>query len=427
MVEDMSLLVDSERIYMWKDKMRNLISSIIKHGKVAFPVILIVAVAFTVFLALSLSRNSSESQGDMTAPLASVMESELKQIELIKDVPEDPLVQNTDKAMVDLVTEFYQAKADGNLTMIQRLRNFTDETEEIQIAEFAKYIAGYPLIEIYTKAGYQKDSYITYVFYEALFEGHPEQLPGIEALYVCTNDNGELYINNDLESLTTQEQEYMQTIHGQADVEELYNKVNYDFLELLLAHPDLEEYIDELTLEVKKAVGETLAAQIAATEAQTEQPDETPVQPDEVGLDPGGEALAEVVEAGPVYGTATTTVNVRSSDSEQADKIGKVTGGSKIQVMEQKANGWSKVKIDAGEGYIKSEYLDVPEPVEAGDIIGTVTAASNVNIRASASQTADKIGVVTGGEEVSLISRENGWCKITYNGLVGFIKEDYVE
>jgi uncharacterized protein YraI len=410
-----------------KDKMRNLISSIIKHGKVAFPIILIVAVAFTVFLALSLSRNNSGNQAASTAPAPSVMESELEQVELVKNVPEDPLVQNTDQGMVDLVTEFYQAKADGNLTTIQRLRNFTDETEEIQITEFAKYIAGYPLIEIYTKAGYQKDSYITYVFYEALFEGHPEQLPGIEALYVCTNDDGGLYINNDLESLTPQEQEYMQAIHVQADVEELYNKVNYDFLELLLAHPDLEEYIDELTLEVKKAVGETLAAQIANTESKEEQPDTATVEPGDVGLEPGGEALAEVVEAGPVYGTTTTTVNVRSSDSEQADKIGKVTGGSKIQVMEQKANGWSRVKIDAGEGYIKSEYLDVPEPVAAGDIIGTVTATSNVNIRAAASQTAEKIGVVTGGEEVSLISRENGWCKITYNGLVGFIKEDYVE
>jgi uncharacterized protein YgiM (DUF1202 family) len=415
---------------MWKDKMRNLISSILKHGKVAFPIILIVAVAFTVFLALSLKSNGNAADGEMSAPLPSVMENEVEQEELVKEVPEDPLMLSTDQAMIDLVTEFFQAKADGDLAVIQRLRNVNDETEEIQIVEFAKYIASYPVIEIYTKAGYQKNSYITYVFYEALFEGHPEQLPGIEALYICTNDNGGLYINNDLESLTVQEQEYMQAVHSQADVEELYNKVNYDYYELLVVHQDLGVYMDELTQEVKKAVGETLAAQIAATQTQEAESSEAATQedPGAVGLDDGGEALAEEAAAGPVtvYGKATTTVNVRSSDSEQADKIGKVTGGSKVEVLEQKANGWSLVKIPEGEGYIKSEYLEVTPPVEGGEIIGTVTATSNVNIRAEANETADKIGVVTGGEQVSLISRENGWCKITYNGLVGFVKEDYV-
>jgi uncharacterized protein YgiM (DUF1202 family) len=410
--------------------MRNLISSLLKHGKVAFPIILIVAVAFTVFLALSLKKNGNVINDEMSAPLPSVTDSVVEQEELVKEVPEDPLMLNTDQAMIDLVTEFFQAKADGNLTAIQRLRNFNDETEEIQIVEFAKYIASYPVIEIYTKAGYQKNSYITYVFYEAMFEGHPEHLPGIEALYICTNDNGGLYINNDLESLTVQEQEYMQAVHSQADVEELYNKVNYDYYELLVVHQDLGVYMDELTQEVKKAVGETLAAQIAATQTEETEFGETATQedPGAVGLDDGGEALAEEAAAGSVtvYGKATTTVNVRSSDSEQADKIGKVTGGSKVEVLEQKANGWSRVKIPEGEGYIKSEYLEVAPPVEGGDIIGTVTATSNVNIRAGASETADKIGVVTGGEQVSLISRENGWCKITYNGLVGFVKEDYV-
>ena len=36
------------------------------------------------------------------------------------------------------------------------------------------------------------------------------------------------------------------------------------------------------------------------------------------------------VQTGPVYATATTTVNVRSSDSETADKLGKVSGGTKV-------------------------------------------------------------------------------------------------
>jgi uncharacterized protein YgiM (DUF1202 family) len=415
---------------MWKEKLRYLRDILVRHGKVVFPIILIIAAAFTVFVALSAKKDSELPMESSVVVESSEISIENEQLDLVKEIPEDPLMLNTDPALVNLVTEFFAAKAEGNLDVIHQLRNYTDETEEIQITEFAKYIESYPLIEIYTKPGYQDLSYITYVFYEALFVGHPEQMPGIEALYVCTNDQGELYINNDLDSLGQEEQEYMQTIHGQADVEELYNKVNYDYYELLVNHPDLEEYMDELTQEVKKAVGETLAAQIAS-----EQPSETPqsespsdVQPDNVGMEGGGEELNEEPAAtGPLYATANTTVNVRASDSEQADKIGKVTGGTKVQVTEQKANGWSHVVFDEGEGYIKSEFLSPEALGEIAEAIGTVTAISNVNIRESASESAEKIGVVAGGDQVNLISRENGWCKITYGNLTGYVKEDYVE
>lgn len=54
----------------------------------------------------------------------------------------------------------------------------------------------------------------------------------------------------------------------------------------------------------------------------------------------------EAEDQGPQYVTTTTTVNVRSSDSEQADKLGKVSGGTKLQVLEQRPNGWTKVDYE---------------------------------------------------------------------------------
>ena len=98
-----------------------------------------------------------------------------------------------------------------------------------------------------------------------------------------------------------------------------------------------------------------------------------------------------------------------------------------MEVLEQLANGWSKVKYESKEGFIKSEYLQVDNAVQGGETIGTVTATSNVNIRSEASESASKIGFVVGGDTVDLISRDNGWCKISYNGLIGFVKADYVQ
>ena len=132
------------------------------------------------------------------------------------------------------------------------------------------------------------------------------------------------------------------------------------------------------------------------------------------------------MQTGPVYATATTTVNVRSSDSEIADKVTKVSGGTKVEVVEQKVNGWSKVIADGKEGYIKSEYLRMAEAV-TGEAIGTVTAATTVNVRMSPSQDAEKLGVLAGGDTADLLERVDDWCKINYKGTVGYVKAEFVQ
>jgi uncharacterized protein YgiM (DUF1202 family) len=80
---------------------------------------------------------------------------------------------------------------------------------------------------------------------------------------------------------------------------------------------------------------------------------------------------------------------VRSSDSEQADKLGKVVGGTKVQVQEVRVNGWTKIVYEGGDGYIKSEYLQMEESAEGLETIGTVTANTNINVRSAASEEAE--------------------------------------
>ena len=132
-------------------------------------------------------------------------------------------------------------------------------------------------------------------------------------------------------------------------------------------------------------------------------------------------------EQGPQYVTTTTTVNVRSSDSEQADKLGKVAGGTKLQVLEQRANGWTKVDYEGKEGYIKTEFLQLAESAAGAETIGTVTATTNINVRASASETADRLGVLSGGDSAELVGTEGDWSKIRYNGQIGYVKSEYVQ
>ena len=96
-------------------------------------------------------------------------------------------------------------------------------------------------------------------------------------------------------------------------------------------------------------------------------------------------------------------------------------------MLEQRVNGWTKVLFEGKEGYIKSEFLQMTESAAGAESIGTVTATTNINVRSSASETADRLGVLAGGDSAELVAREDGWCKIKYQGQIGYVKADYVE
>lgn len=409
---------------MWKDRMRFLRDIVIKHSKVAFPVIMIAAVAATVALALGAGRVEEQMAESMESSMeeskATIESSAAVEITLDRVIPEVALQEMSEGAMYTLMATYYNALANGDVATIKNISNYVEDTEIIRIQELSKYIESYPLIEIYVKPGPIENSYVAYVYTHVTFYGHEDELPGLTAFYVCTDEAGNLYLNegeNPDDIL-----EYISTVSLQDDVVELNNKVNAEYNELILNNNKLFEYLSELEKEVSKATGEALAAQYAETVSENS------------GADTGdqeveGDDTTEGTARGTVYATATTTVNVRSSDSEQADKLGKVVGGTRVQVSEQRANGWSKIVFQGKDGYIKSEYLQMEEAgVDTGsEGTNTVKATTNVNLRKEASESSDKIGVVVGGDSLEVLSEANGWTQVRYKGMVGFVKSEYVQ
>ena len=122
-----------------------------------------------------------------------------------------------------------------------------------------------------------------------------------------------------------------------------------------------------------------------------------------------------------------TTVNVRKSDSEKSEKIGKVAGGTKVQVLETLVNGWTKISYENSEGYIMSKFLKVQESAQKYTIIGKVKATDNINVRAESSTDSAKMGTLVSGDTADLIAEEGDWCKISFNGQVAYVKTEYVQ
>ena len=409
---------------MWKEKLHFLGNYIIKHSKVVLPAVVVVAVAVTVSVSLSMNNRHREEQ--QNAESAAAASSEIATEPTTEDIP---LVANEEGAVYTLVATYYNAMATGDETTLRSVCDEISDKDMYRYLELAQYIDYYPTLEIYTKTGPEEGSVIAYVYYKIAFVGHEEEVPGYQALYICTNDQGEMYIKRGENS--EEVNDYIKTVSTQDDVVEFNNKITVEYNELMVDHPEVLQYISELDSQVSIAVGEKLANQVAgdqSTDTSAEGGDQAADGQDtsaEGTEQPAEEQPAE--EQGPQYVTTTTTVNVRSSDSEQADKLGKVAGGTKLQVLEQRANGWTKVDYEGKEGYIKTEFLQLAESAAGAEIIGTVTATTNINVRASASETADRLGVLSGGDSAELVGTEGDWSKIKYNGQIGYVKSEYVQ
>ena len=386
---------------MSKEKWKTIRDFIIKNCKIVFPVLVVVVAAVTVVIALNANKTKTEEQVSVEQS-SEVIPQEGETVEIRPSAEEVPLAANENEAIYTLVATYYNAIGTGDTDTLQSICQGINENILLYYSELSNYIDHYADIDIYSKQG---------------------PVDGSTIVYVCTDDNGQLYIK-DASIFTDEETEYIRTANEQVDVVEFNNRINVEYSELLSQNPNLLEYVGLLSTQLKTKVGEILSSRIQGTEGESgESTEEQPVS--EEGTDQTQQPETPV-DAGPQYATATTTVNVRSSDSERADKLGKVTNGTRVQVQEVRVNGWTKIVFEGKDGYIKSEYLQLEESAAGFDTIGTVTATTNINVRSAASETAERLGVLAGGSTLDLIANENGWCKVKYNGQVGYVKSEYV-
>lgn len=406
---------------MRKGKWNTIRDYIVKNCKIVFPLLLIVIVAVTVVIALNANKKK-ETRESLEASNSIEESTEPTSNPLEEDVP---LASNDDSDIFDLLNEYYSALGEGNMDTVKNIYDEISEADLLYYAEQAKYIDHYSALEVFSKPGLTEATTVAYVYYKVCFVNREEEIPGYETFYLCRNDQDRLYIKNE-NSFTEEEKDYIKAVTEQEDVVEFNNRVNVEYNELMVENPELLEYLGILGEEVNTAVGVILAEHNAGNSEpeQIDEPVDEPVDASEGTT--GSEVPEEPVDNGPRYAKATTTVNVRSSDSEKADKLGKLTSGSRVQVQEILVNGWTKIIYEGKDGFVKSEYLNMEEAVEGLEVIGKVTANTNINVREAASETAKRLGVLAGGESLELIANENGWCKVKYNGQIGYVKTDYV-
>ena len=416
-------------------KLESLGSWLVRHAKIVMPVVLAACVIITVVISIRANKKDAEQQGDVAA------NSTLEETTDVYVVPEVALQENTIPEITELIDNYYTAQAEGDVDTIRSLVSDIEESEVLRIVETSKYVENYPSLEIYTKAGPVDNTYIVYVCSELKFTDYDDLFPGMKVFYVCVDENGQYYINESEEG-SDNELTYIREVTLQDDVVDLNNKVAAAYNDMVAENPELAQFILDLNDEIKKNVGGALAQEEDENDSE----------------EAGGEnEAAENTETGPeVVVTkvrATDVVNIRSSDSETADRLGKAAIGDEFKLIEKIGNGWSKIEYEGAEAYIKSEFLEdietevvdnsnegnetdnetetTQEPETASVTVetnGTVTVIENVRIRSSASENSEKLGTAYVGDKLELVMKQaDGWTKIKYKGKTAYVKSDYVE
>jgi len=113
-------------------------------------------------------------------------------------------------------------------------------------------------------------------------------------------------------------------------------------------------------------------------------------------------------------------VNLRSGASTSSSVIRTLPTGTTVDVMANEASGWSQVRHNGTNGYIRTDLLTSGElgTTQTKRTIGTV------NLRASASTTSSILRTLSRDTAVEVISTENNWSRVTHNGTNGFIRAD---
>lgn len=410
--------------------------------KIVLPVIALIIVIATIVSLVQVKNKKQEEDAVVMTEMSteSVVMLEALEMDAYPDVNEK-------------IVSYYKALALGDMDTVALHRDNISETDLLQLKIKSDFVEGYYNINCYTRNSIEENAYFAYVTYETKFNGFETMVPGVMTHYVYKAEDGsfkiaEVYKTEDGGLAIDKENDgsinvALMESSCQDDVVDIFNKIDVDYKEVLATNEELTQFLTEMSAQIKTKMGEEIAKLEVGETIQEEPVEVAAISETEVVANeqPQTQIVDEEVKA-------TTTVNVRSSDSENADKIGRLESGKTVKRIENKINGWSKIIFDGKEAYVKSDYLGlisstpVEQPADApseetnqtetSEVAttetkkeGSVTATTNVNVRNKPSTSADTIGKANGGSSYKLIEDQGEWLKIEYKGQTGFVKAEY--
>ena len=409
----------------WRNDRQGVLAVFADNKKFLMPGIFLVAVLITVAVAHKANTMASES----------ALKVNKASMEDVKEVEEIKMEECKDQKIIDLVNSYYQAQAEGNKDVVNSIYKGLDDTQGLKAEAISQFIEKYESITVYTKPGPVPNSYIAYVYNMVKLVNYDKALPGLETLYICTDENGDLYF--DAYSEDQMIIDYIKSLSVQTDVIDLNNKVASEYNELINSDENLAAQLTAMRNDLKSAMGEAMVNQANA----------------DASTDEAGDAASEEASQEPEAPTTHTikareVVKIRKGDSTDAEELGKTEAGQELVEIEAQPNGWSKIEYNGGEAFVKTEFFDrVDEQAGDGQNDSSDTTEANndadsangklgnkkikndaVNLRKGQGTDSAVLACLDKGVTVSVIENcDNGWSKVEYQGQTGYVKTEFIE
>ncbi len=402
-----------------KLNLENIKSFLIKNKNYVIIAVVFVVMVFTLVKVSSDNSKKEAAQAD-SEEVITVEETTPATTETTTAATND-LQINAYPAVNELINKYFTAMSSSDIDTLLQIVNPLSEEEKTQIQQKKEYIEGYNNITCYTKIGPEENSYIVFVYYEIKFININTLVPGEIPLYVCSNEDGSLYIYNG--ELAPEVDSYIAGVAAGQDVVDLISSVDTKFAEAQAADPDLKAFIEKLSGTEASAEETTEEAAVAETPAEETPTEEAPTEEapaeettTEAATDEGIQEVDETLYA-------SETVNVRDTNSEEGSKLGQLYVGESTKRTAIYADGWSRIEYNGQTGYVLSEYL-----TKEGAAVQEVKYLSQtVNIRQEADENSDRIGTAYEGTKVTRVAElDNGWSKINCDGVTGYVMSEFL-
>ena len=420
--------------YSFRNDRKNIFALLGDNKKYLMPALFVLAVVLTVVIALNANKRTKEIAASVED---ASLESTLEITEVI------PMAENAYEDVNYLINEYYTALANGDADTIKSIYKGLEDTQLLKAVAAADYIEEFRIVTVYTKPGPVAGSYVAYVYNEVKLNDYDKAVPGLESLYICTDDNGNLYINGDIANAN--EIEYLKQVNLQEDVIDLNNKVATEYNEMVNSDEALAEFLTKMREGLQVSVGEALASSEASSDSATEE-----TSSDDSASEATSEAAVATVTTHTIR--ATDVINIRSSDSETADVISKTAKGEEFKQLEALANGWSRIEYKGGIAYVKTEFFEVvgeettevdnsenedgDQNTQSADASQTTVKSSDtgkmqvsdtVRLRKSQSTESEVLEMIYSGSTVNVVEQyASGWAKVEYNKKTGYIKSEFL-
>lgn len=346
------------------------------------------------------------------------------------------LKEDAESGINELFVTYFADLAKGDVEALGKI--MVNAPDKDTVAKEIEYIEDYQNIKCYSKEGVLDGTYVVYVYYEVKFKNIDTLAPSMIREYVCTNEDGTLYINNG--TVDGEVAAWLDEVHASDSATELIKSVN----DALSKAAESDKKLSSLIAKLNEGAGNTEETSEAETKAQETEKETSKEETKETESTKASEESTKAAETTAketqketeykafdekVTMYAQENLNIRQKASSDSKLLGKLIAGDSITALGTTGE-WTVVSYKNSKAYILSELLGKKKPdlgVSFKEVDETVEATQNVRMRKQPNANAEVAGTLPGGTKVTRTGYNKKWSRIVYKGKTLYVATEYLQ